>query len=99
MLNTKVSEQLQIKSDLTVKIAMDTARQVDIDIKQTRIITDDKHVYSFQKEARQRNYGGQQQSTITKNLAVVVTIIQLIKTKYVVIVDIKHPTTVIIVQL
>ena len=48
----------------TLKIAMDTPRQAEIQIKQTRIITDDKHVYNVQKEAKQRNYGGQQRSTM-----------------------------------
>ena len=53
-----------MKSDLTLKIAMDTARQAEIQIKQARTITDDKHVYNVQKEAKQQNYGGQQRSTM-----------------------------------
>lgn len=54
MLNTKVSEQMQLKSDLTLKIAVDTARQAEIQIKQTKIINDDKHVYNIQRDDQLR---------------------------------------------
>ena len=64
MLNTKVSEQMQLKSDLTLKIAVDTARQAEIQIKQTKIINDDKQVYNIRKiiqpSGHHRNHGTQQ---------------------------------------
>lgn len=57
MLNTKVSEQMQLKSDLTLKMAADTARQAELQVKQSKIIKDDKNVCRIEASdgAQRRN--------------------------------------------
>lgn len=66
MLNVRVSEQLQLKPDLTLKIAKDTARQAESQSKQTKMIRDEKsinNVNRFKKEKGHQKLPNSTQST------------------------------------
>lgn len=56
MQNVKVSEQLQLKPDLTLKTAIDCARQAEMQSKQTKIIRDEKEVNLVRGNRKEQVY-------------------------------------------